>query len=292
MSDLDKITEIRQLIGKNELEEAADLLIRTKLRKSGISLKRRIKELEKNTIAGIISPEQMNLEKNRIADALLLATNTLENPIKTFLEPFGWLKLFSIIPLTGILVLGIWGVFFFTKTHSLTVLVHGINGKTDCVLPNRGEVILRYKDNSVRKPINGECEVTFRQVNQDFFGKDGVEIQFQDPQGEAYRAIKPDSVYILSPGKYISLIVELSGLDTLRGVVKNTDGALLEGATIMVGEMTTLSNENGYYKIYIPKSMRQPTQTIRARKEGYRPFELSNVPILEGIEIPIQLKSK
>lgn len=181
-----------------------------------------------------------------------------------------------------------------SRPGTVTVLVHGPAGKDDLVLPNRGVVKLIYGDAIIPEQINNEGEATFKQVPGRFFQPEAsVEILFQDPKGEPYRAVYPDSLYQLNRGEYIALTVKLQGLGKIRGIVKDfRSGDPLEGVRISVQGLHTFSNRYGEYSLRIPAEKQRQFQPIRAYKEGYESFEQDNVPVQTGREIPILLKLK
>lgn len=72
--------EIRHLVSRNRLKEAAILLSDTAFRDIGISLMRRIQELNHLSITGQQNMEDLNLAKNKISVALLEIASSLENP--------------------------------------------------------------------------------------------------------------------------------------------------------------------------------------------------------------------
>ncbi|WP_026451294.1 carboxypeptidase-like regulatory domain-containing protein [Aequorivita capsosiphonis] len=180
------------------------------------------------------------------------------------------------------------------NSSQVTVLVHGEKGKDQLVLPNRGRVKLIYGDANVVETINNKGEATFKQVPPAFFEKDAtVEILFTDPEGEPYRAKNPDSVYMLTKGKYISLEVKLFGLNNLRGVVRDFEtGEPVDSVRVSILGLETFSNQYGEYTLDIPKEQQRKFQTVRALKKGYQPFELSKVPVQTDDELPISLKPK
>lgn len=176
----------------------------------------------------------------------------------------------------------------------VTILVHGERGKDDLLLPGRGKVKLIYGDANTIETTNDKGEATFKQIPQKFFEEGAtVEIQFFDPQGEPYRVEKPDSLYTLTPGKYIALPVRLYGLTSIWGIVKDFNtGDLLEGVRISIRGVAAFSNQYGEYTLEIPPEHQRKFQTVRASKEGYEFFELTDVPIQTESEIPILMKPK
>lgn len=181
-----------------------------------------------------------------------------------------------------------------TASNSVTVLVHGPEGKDQKILPNRGIVKLIYGDAIVPKQINNQCEATFTQVSDAFFEPDaGVEILFEDPEGEPYRVTKQDSLYRLTRGKHVAIEVKLFGLDKIKGIVKDFEtGKPIEGAVIRVQGVEALSNQYGEYSLDIPEDKQLQFQTIRAYHDNYNDFEISDVPTQTKREIPISMKPK
>ena len=177
---------------------------------------------------------------------------------------------------------------------TVTVLAHGERGKDDLVLPNRGIVKLIFGDAIIPEQINNEGEATFKQIPEEFFHEDnGVEILFQDPEGEPYRVLNPDSLYHLTPGKYVALTVKLYGLERIYGVVRDSlTGDAIEGAVIRVQGVEAKSNKYGEYSLDLPKEKQSEFQTIRVYKEGYKTFEKKELKVQASGEVTIDLVAK
>lgn len=186
---------------------------------------------------------------------------------------------------------------FFTPSsgsNTVTVLVHGEDGKDQLVLPGRGMVRMVYGDAIISEQINNEGEATFKQVPERFFQADArVEIFFQDPQGEPYRAVYHDSAYQLKKGEHIGLPVRLIGLGQIRGIVKDFEtGDPIEGVRISVLGEEAFSDQYGEYTLEIPPEKQRQFQTVRAFKDGYQSWELNRVPVQTQREIPVLMKPK
>lgn len=179
-----------------------------------------------------------------------------------------------------------------TGSYTVTVLVHGKEGKDDLILPNRGVVYLIYGDAKIPEQINNEGEATFKQIPADFFEPTAkVEILFQDPKGEPYRVAYPDSLYTLKQKEHIALQVVLLGMDQISGIVENFEtGKPIEGANVRIHGVDTDSNEYGEFTLNIPIDKQKQFITIRAYKEGYQGWEMKDVPTTTGREIKIPLK--
>ena len=181
-----------------------------------------------------------------------------------------------------------------TGADSITVLVHGKGGKDELVLPGRGIVYLIYGDAKIPEPINQEGEATFKQIPSEYFEPGAsVELLFEDPEGEPYRVVNPDSNYSLTREQYIALEVHLQGMDRLEGIVKNfVTGEPIDSAEIRIRGMSFYSNEYGEFTIEIPEDRQRQFIDISAFKEGYQRWELSNVPTTTEKPIAIGLKPK
>jgi len=180
------------------------------------------------------------------------------------------------------------------SSSQLTVLVHGEKGKDYLVLPSRGKVKLIFGDANVVETINDKGEATFKQIPEKFFNSEAtVEILFFDPEGEPYRSIYSDSLYILTKGRYISLTVRLLGLDQLNGVVKDYEtGEFIQNVHIRVSGIESISNEYGEYTLEIPDEKQRKFHIVRAFKEGYKDYEFKNAPIQTEKEFPILMKRR
>ena len=72
--------KIQYLISKNRLKEAAQELSNSPLREKGISLLRRINDLNERVNSGILSNDEIKIEKNQISEAIQKTAKLLETP--------------------------------------------------------------------------------------------------------------------------------------------------------------------------------------------------------------------
>ncbi|WP_408030376.1 peptidase associated/transthyretin-like domain-containing protein [Tenacibaculum xiamenense] len=174
----------------------------------------------------------------------------------------------------------------------ITVVVHGKKSKNQKVLPNRGIVTLVYRDVLINETINSKGEAIFKQIPADFFKNEAkVEIRFEDPKGEPYAAVYPDSVYTIQRNKYIPLVVELKGLDTLEGIVKDFEtGKPIDNVAIRVRGANAITNEFGEFVLTIPEEHQEPYKNVRALKEGYEPYTQNEVPLQTNQEMIVMLQ--
>ncbi len=307
------MSDIRRLIANSETQAAIAELLRAtegaKLRDEAVQLSAQYQAHLKKGRLGIASAEAQRIELNQIHAAVLELANELDQPAgagtprktpvvdKPPASRFAFSKIALWLGAGASLVailayFGLQPAIAAAESHSVTVLAHGKADKDELVLPNRGRVQLLYGDAKVTEQVNNEGEATFKQIPARFFEEDAfVELHFADPEGEPYRAVRPDSQYRLKPGAYIALEVALLGMNTLYGIVKDfSTGQPVEGATVRLFGQSVESNAFGEFFFDIPESKQTPYVTLRAYKEGYQPWELSKVPTTTEKEVVIGLK--
>ena len=287
-------------ISKGKIKETIDGLMKLRFSTSqktiltGIAAQHQLWQQKK--IKGILSAEQDNLQQNQITNRLIAFINQTDEP--SLKIPFWKNKGIQWLGIIGSLasIIALWFVFFpptaSNNTKTVTVLVHGKEGKDDIVLPNRGIVYLIYGDAKIPEQINNEGEATFKQIPESFFAADSkVEILFEDPEGEPYKAAFSDSLYNLKPNSHIALQVVLLGMEQISGIVKDFEtGKAIESATIRVFGKSTLSNEFGEFVLDIPEAQQQQFITLRVFKEGYQDWEMKDIPTTTNQKITIPLK--
>ncbi len=300
--------QICQWISQNDTEKAFNALLEHATgqdRNDLLLLNATYEKLKRENRLFLASRGELSLDYNRLNDSLLemvdrLMGNTEDANVPWSASPSNEQKQrpwqFGLV---GLLVLAViafgasrWLDSPNPASNTVTVLVHGTKGKDDLVLPNRGIVKLVYGDAIVSKQINRDGEATFQQIGDVFFDPaHGVEIWFEDPEGEHYRAVAPDSQYHLTRGKYVGLEVELLGMDQIHGVVKDfVSGDTIVDAIIRVNGEETRSEAYGEFQLDIPKAKQKPFVTIRAYKAGYENWEQQQVPTTTDQEITILLK--
>jgi len=180
------------------------------------------------------------------------------------------------------------------KPGSFTVVVQGASDVEEKSLPDNGLVVLESGDLRLEQEINNKFEATFRDVPAHLFNEQiGTKLTFRDPDNEPYKTVAPDSVYILERDGSVQMNVKLYGLDKLTGIAKDFDtGDPLGNVRISVNGVEAYTNNNGEFNLSLPEEKQKKFQTVRASREGYQMFELSNVPVQTGMELPILMKPK
>lgn len=304
MSLPQKIEQIRQLVSKDLLEEAANLLLETDLKTQGYAIKARLADYRQKLLQGILSEESQGLIKRQITASLLQATDVLENPdlrnpdtpVDTIRFQYRSRKtwLYALIGLLTISLLGVFANMLYQQAQtggSLTVMVHGKQGLDEIILPNRGIVELIHGKAKRTEQVNNKGVAHFDEIPASFFDPDAsVKILFQDPEGEPYRATFRDSLYILVEGQSIELQVNIDRIDVINGhITKRSTSTPIPDAKIVVKGVEVFSDQNGNFSLPLPERKQSKMQTIRVYKDGYEPYVDNDVPIDSDIELAIQL---
>ncbi len=309
--------EIKQKIGKNKTEEVFSLLSKSideEHQNEFLLLQSRYTRLKDSDGLYISTKDQISADYNQLnlnllnfidkvfppeAEAILEHSRSSSDIWKRFNDPKLRVLGYGITGLIFVLILISSLNFFnsqiFGKGISSNTLLIKVKAKNGIPLPTKGKVLLTYGNAQVSKEISNDDIATFTEIPNEYFREDSrVKITFTDPEGEPYFAIKEDSLYQLMPHQSIELAVFLKGLERMSGIVKDfVSGEFIAGARISVLDLETFSDENGWWELNItPAEKQRKFHTIRASKEGYQNWELSNVPAQVDKEIPIPLKQK
>ncbi len=301
--------QLKERVASGRLKEVLDELVsRTEGRRAHnqlIQLTGRLNRMEQNRRSGTVAQDATNITENQITQALLQLIDELEEPapLNTGSDtpttpaaeeaegaPTAW---WPYVVKLGVIVAIVAGIVATLKHlgylgggnddsagRSVTVLVHGSAGKDELVLPNRGRVYLIYGEAKVGETINAKGEATFKQINAAYFDEDKpVELLFEDPEGEPYRARFPDSAYQLKSGQYLALEVVLEGMETLEGIVKDfVTGEPLDSVEIRIPGQSFYTNNYGEFSLELPPDRQRKFIDLSLTKTGYQRKELTQVP--------------
>ncbi|MGB3467635.1 MAG: hypothetical protein WBA74_20275 [Cyclobacteriaceae bacterium] len=121
-------------------------------------------QLQKNRLNDMHSAEQDDRQQNEIVGRLIEFVKRSEFKTLSVKTKFWKSKIIIWLGIIGSLasIIGLWYVFFppGTTVKTITILVHGKNGRDELVLPNRGKVYLIYGDAKIPEQINDEGEAT------------------------------------------------------------------------------------------------------------------------------------
>jgi hypothetical protein len=206
-----------------------------------VKLNRQLDKLENE--GHIIRPERIDLPK------------ILKYAIYYFLLP--------------ILVLaGAWMAFYYFQPTNLTVKIteqEAIPG-----LPFReGVVMLTYGDKTDTMTITNE--VIFKQIPSKY-KRNEVKLHFA---ARGYKSI--DTSVVVNDLVALSICRDNS-LGVIFGTVKDGDLLPVEGVTISVKDMQTITDAMGKFRIEIPLARQSEEQRLTAFKEGYEPWDFTGIP--------------
>ena len=149
---------------------------------------------------------------------------------------------------------------------SVTVFVHGDKGCTDAVLKGQGHVAMRIAGSGETKKeaINdkGEAKFSGLRAGQKVY----LEVDFSEP----YRAVNPDSSYIISEEGGICFEVALQNLDKVFGQTIFNDQPLA-GVIVSIGAgLRDTTDDLGHYDLHIPKAMQSKEPEVSFFKPGFK----------------------
>lgn len=320
--------KLKTLIAQNKTKQViAELLALTKntdLIDEVVQQSGKFAKYEQEKRLGTHSNEDLNITLSRVNNALLsiidqLPISSKQNPQKSMNtntenvtntneeetpKKSLWQYITAVAVVVGILA-GIAEIsgcslkdFFMggstSETSSVTVFVHGKEGKDQLVLPNRGIVYLIYGNAKIPEQINNKGVAVFNQVPKRFFAPDAkVELLFEDPKGEPYRVANRDTLYDLKLQTYIPLMVVLEGMEQISGIVEDfATGNPIDSAMVRIFGKDTYSNQFGEFILDIPEDKQRQFITLRAYKKGYKNWELKDIPTTTEQEITIPLKKE
>lgn len=157
----------------------------------------------------------------------------------------------------------------------LTVLVHGEKGIDDRILRDQGEVFLDIGMGRFSAKIDGRGEATFKEIPSLYLGR-SARLTINHPQ--PYKALHPDSSYLLDGAQAVYLAVRLGNLDSVFGFVRDfTTGQPLAGARVSSRNIATHSDAHGWFSLHFPPDARRKFVRLSAEKAGYQTERIDSV---------------
>lgn len=154
---------------------------------------------------------------------------------------------------------------------SVTVFVHSKKGRQDMILRQQGYVIMDVDGERKRTSINENGQAFFQNLHVG--DKVRLNIDFSEP----YKAIFPDSVYVISYKEGIYLQVALQGIEKVEGTVLD-NGSPLKGVTVRIGSLTDTTDNTGFYRVIIPEALEAKEYEVWFIKEGFKTESLLSTP--------------
>jgi hypothetical protein len=146
---------------------------------------------------------------------------------------------------------------------SATIFVHGKKGRQDMILRQNGFVIMDVGEERKRASINENGQAYFQNL------RIGDSVRLNIDFSEPYKALHPDSVYIIQQNSKIYLSVALEGIERVWGRVLYGDDPL-EGVTVQIDSLSTTTKGDGNYNISVPEQMQRKEYQVWFIKKGYK----------------------
>ena len=149
---------------------------------------------------------------------------------------------------------------------AVTVIVHGIKGRQDNILANKGEVTMTLPDGEVkRKKIDEDSRAVF--PNLRIGQKVSLGIAFSEP----YKSSHPDSMYTISEKQLIYLEVFLAGSERIYGQVFFKEMPL-DGVTVTASgiDKPSVTDSLGRFEILVPKDLRNDHYELSFLKSKFK----------------------
>lgn len=287
------VEQIRQLIAGSELIPAATSLSQAwrgkdeTLYNLATALTERCNALERETLQGIISRPDAELERARIIDALLFLTNRLTNPsvelprhLRTYFpeiieKPKSRNGL--ILAISAILVIAV--AYFFMQSafqssdFTLTVVIKGAPTGT------QQNIQLFFGHHlHTSKALDNEGKAIFTDIPNKF-SNDSATIELENP---AYRIARQSAPSFAKSDKG-SIIFEVEAVTQYtdwRGKIMDAKGDPIAGATLEIdsGLATGKTDAQGNFVIKVPKAAGEEVQVdiyVQAKRLRSSLFTLS-----------------
>lgn len=298
--------ELLALISKGKISQAIEnlntALLQIKdedLKNDIIMLSGNYEQLERSVRKGVISSQEANIERNKIAAGLIQVINLIDfnkNPTNLISKIEKKTGFWDFIQRTEIIVSVLAGLFailgFFrfygndnNDSMQLTVYVQGEN-QQDIILQNTGKLVVDFDNDRRTAQIGENGRTNFGEIPTKFQNKDiGIGLIT-----EGYELIEPNKKYKLD-GKPIYLKVKRDqSLGRITGIVKNKDGSqFLKDALIMVDNDTFVKTDSmGVFKLFLPEKLHKPQYFLTIKKQGFQIKTEYYYPKSNNIEIRLE----
>jgi len=302
--------QLKEQIVQGNLKSVLQVLLSSsegELHNQVVHLSSRLSDLTNKTNKGILSEEQTNLERNRIANALLalveeLPDNLVLKDIEEFKEhltpnrtSINWKKwlgiavgliaaLAGIAELSGYSLRDVFGGnSAFGEALTLTIKVRNIEGNRP--LKGEGLLVIDYGNGTQTLKIDDEGKVDLREIPIHLKGNQ-ISILLEDAKN--YEVVANETPYLLD-GKPITFQIRLhQQLGIIKGKVRSRDGKkMLREVLIEVAGETTYSDSLGNFYMELPPEKWKAEYLLFARK-GDQVKEEKYYPNLNNFEIRLQ----
>lgn len=158
------------------------------------------------------------------------------------------------------------------------------NGSTNHELPfEPPTVTLRYGGKTETRPTT-QNEAVFKGLPP-YLRDDSLTLRVES---HGYYPI--DTVVAATAPQVLLTLRRNNTYATLQGVVKDADTeARVAGATVLVQNLRTQTNENGYFSLTIPEAQQKTEQRLSIQRSGYAEWNRIE-PVIKNVESIIHLK--
>lgn len=310
--------ELRNLIAKGKTEQTIQQLLAhtksTDLHKSVVMQSAKYQNYKEASINGLLSHEEDKTTLANINHSLLLIIEKLKEleekspehkkeknkqPVKRKKDT--WKIIGYIALVIGILA----GIAEFSgysirdiilgnnkqsDSFSVTVLVHGKEGRDQLILKNQGEVILDIGGDRKERHINHQGKAIFLELPGKYENETAL-ISVVHPQ--PYFPVERDKEYQLTPNKVIYLPIKLTGLNKIKGLVIDAESeSPLDSVRVSVENVATYTDEFGWFELDIPQEKQAKFVRVTFLKDGYIMEPLDSIAPHTNQEIQIALQKK
>jgi len=176
-----------------------------------------------------------------------------------------------------------------SEPFSVTVLVHGKEGRDQLILKKQGKVILDIGGDRKEEAINEQGQATFIGLPGKYQGDTAL---ISVAHSQPYFPIDRDKKYKLTE-KVIYLPIELTGLNKIKGRVIDADSEdHLDSVRVSVENVATHTDEFGWFELEIPEEKQTKFLRVNFFKKGYKIESLNDIAphTKQNIEIALQKK--
>lgn len=154
-----------------------------------------------------------------------------------------------------------------TRAFDFTLFLKDQGGRT--VLKNQGRVRIIFDNNPVIDRIDENGSVNFKGIHPKFMNQE-VPVELE---AEGWRFVNHKvSTTCLIKGNNALLTIERFDLGKLSGTIMDEEGHFIAGAKVVVKDLVTFTDENGWFTLEIPPGKQEEKQMVAVQKEGFQPY--------------------
>lgn len=269
------IAELRQLT-TNDTDLKAEI----------VQLSARFSKYEKRHLGNLEDPSVLDIELNRINNALLAIIDRLDKTEQSNKKK-KWYEFDNIKSSIAILA-GLAGILTFVfkycihvpdsgdgKPFSVVVNTHGVGGRQDIVQMKETKLVADFGGRRELAKVGENGQNTFNEVPAAFHNK-RIGIGLQGTEGYALRFA--DSTYLLNGEPIYLAVVQDTKTRLIKAVIKTQNGDLLTGVTITTIGESAVTDAKGYFELTIPADKQQPNYPLTLTKKGYQTATETYIP--------------